>query len=296
MTTGEKAYLSAHIRAHLRNSLKVDMGITEEGMARIEAAGLKPEQLPRHIAIIMDGNGRWAQRRGLPRIVGHRRGIQSVRAVVEEGVRLGLEQLTLYCLSVENWKRPPRELTFLMRLLRHFLVVERRELIEQNVQLKMIGRRAGLPADVLREFERTAELTAPNRGMILCLAVNYGGRSEIGDAARRLAEDVRAGRLDPDQVDEATFATYLYTEGMSDPDLLIRTAGEMRVSNFLLWQISYAELWVTSTLWPDFRGDDMIQGCRAFAGRERKFGGLPSATTAMAPALADRGSARPGRA
>ena len=259
------------------------MAITEEGLARIEAAGLKPEQLPRHIAIIMDGNGRWAQRRGLPRIVGHRRGIQSVRAVVEEGCRLGLDQLTLYCLSVENWKRPPRELTFLMRLLRHFLVVERGELIEQNVQLKMIGRRDGLPEDVLREFERTAELTASNDGMILCLAVNYGGRSEIGDAARRLAEDVRAGRLDPDQVDEARFASYLYTEGMSDPDLLIRTAGEMRISNFLLWQISYAELWVTPTLWPDFRGDDLLEGCRAFAGRERKFGGLPAAAAAMAP-------------
>ena len=155
-------------------------------------------------------------------------------------------------------------------------MVERGELIEQNVQLKMIGRRDGLPEDVLREFERTAELTASNDGMILCLAVNYGGRSEIGDAARRLAEDVRAGRLDPDQVDEATFASYLYTDGMSDPDLLIRTAGEMRISNFLLWQISYAELWITPTLWPDFRGDDLLEGCRAFAGRERKFGGLPA--------------------
>ena len=272
------------------------MAITTEGLTRLEAAGLKPEQLPRHIAIIMDGNGRWAQRRGLPRIVGHRRGIQSVRAVVEEGCRLGLEQLTLYCLSVENWKRPPRELTFLMRLLRHFLVVERGELIEQNVQLKMIGRPNGLPHDVLREFERTAALTAANDGMILCLAVNYGGRSEIGDAARRLAEDIRAGRLDPDQVDEAMFATYLYTEGMSDPDLLIRTAGEMRISNFLLWQISYAELWITPTLWPDFRGDDLLQGCRAFAGRERRFGGLPSSPVGMTPALADSRPARPGRA
>ena len=170
------------------------MAITEEGLARIESAGLKPEQLPRHIAIIMDGNGRWAQRRGLPRIVGHRRGIQSVRAVVEEGCRLGLDQLTLYCFSVENWKRPPRELTFLMRLLRHFLVVERAELMDQNVRLTMIGLREGLPPDVLREFERTAQATADNDGMTLCLAVNYGGRSEIGDAARRLAEDIRAGR------------------------------------------------------------------------------------------------------
>ena len=202
--------------------------------------------------------------------------------------------MTLYCLSVENWKRPPRELTFLMRLLRHFLVVERGELIEQNVQLKMIGRRDGLPPDVLREFERTAEQTAANDGMVLCLAVNYGGRSEIGDAARRLAEDVRAGRIDPDQVDEAMFASYLYTEGMSDPDLLIRTAGEMRISNFLLWQISYAELWVTPTLWPDFRGDDLLQGCRAFAGRERKFGGLPSGAAAHGARAGRRRPARPG--
>jgi undecaprenyl diphosphate synthase len=257
------------------------MAITEEGMTRIASAGLKPEQLPRHIAIIMDGNGRWAQRRGLPRIVGHRRGIQSVRAVVEEGCRLGLDQLTLYCLSVENWKRPPRELTFLMRLLRHFLAVERAELMDQNVRLTMIGLRDGLPPDVLREFERTAQATAANDGMTLCLAVNYGGRSEIGDAARRLAEDVRAGRVEPGQVDEALFASYLFTAGMSDPDLLIRTAGEMRISNFLLWQISYSELWVTPTLWPDFRGGDLIEACRAFAARERKFGGLPSATAGL---------------
>ncbi len=252
------------------------MAITEEGLERIAAVGLKPDQLPRHVAIIMDGNGRWAQRRGLPRIVGHRRGIQSVRAVVEEGCRLGLDQLTLYCLSVENWKRPPRELTFLMRLLRHFLIAERNELMEQNVRVTMIGRRDGLPADVLNEYERTAEQTALNGGMTLCLAVNYGGRTEISDAARRLAEDVQAGRLEPDQIDENLFASYLCTAGMNDPDLLIRTAGEMRISNFLLWQISYAELWITPTLWPDFRGDDLLQACNAFAARERRFGGLPA--------------------
>jgi undecaprenyl diphosphate synthase len=258
------------------------VAITEEGLARLAGAGLTPEHLPRHIAIIMDGNGRWAQRRGLPRIVGHRRGIQSVRSVVEEGCRLGLDQLTLYCLSVENWKRPPRELTFLMRLLRHFLIVERAELMDQNVRLTMIGRRDGLPAHVLDEYERTAEQTASNDGMTLCLAVNYGGRTEISDAARRLAEDVQAGRVETDQVDEALFASYLCTSGMSDPDLLIRTAGEMRISNFLLWQISYAELWITPTLWPDFRGDDLLQACRAFAARERKFGGLPALAAGQA--------------
>jgi undecaprenyl diphosphate synthase len=252
--------------------------ISEKGLAQITALGLRPEQLPRHIAIIMDGNGRWAQLRGRPRIVGHHRGIKSVRAVVEEGCRLGLEQLTLYCLSVENWKRPPRELKFLMRLLRHFLVVERDELIEQNVRLAMIGRRESLPADVLDELDRTVELTAGHTGMTLCLAVNYGGRTEIADAARRLAEEVSAGLVEPGDVDEDRFASYLGTSGMPDPDLLIRTAGEMRVSNFLLWQISYAELWVTDVLWPDFRGEHLLAACQAYAGRERKFGGLPGAS------------------
>ena len=254
----------------------LNVSISEEGLARIAAVGLRPEQLPRHVAIIMDGNGRWAQNRGMPRIVGHRRGIQSVRAVVEEGCRLGLEQISLYCLSVENWKRPPRELKFLLRLFRHFLAVERAELMDQNVRLTMIGRREGLPDNVLREFDKTAEMTAANTGMTLCLAVNYGGRTEIADAARRLAEDIRAGLLDPDQVDEAKFASYLSTVGMPDPDLLVRTAGELRVSNFLLWQISYSELWVTDVLWPDFRADDLLASCRAFAARQRKFGGLPA--------------------
>jgi len=248
--------------------------ITREGLERIAELGLKPEQLPRHVAIIMDGNGRWAQARGMPRILGHRRGIKSVRAVVEEGCRLGLDQLTLYCLSVENWKRPPRELKFLLRLLRHFLVVERAELMDQDVRLAMIGRRDGLPAEVMEEFDRTAAATAGNGGMTLCLAINYGGRTELADAARRLARDVRAGRLDPERVDEEVFAAYLYTRGMPDPDLLIRTSGELRVSNYLLWQISYAEIFVTDVLWPDFRARDLHEAIVAYAGRRRKFGGL----------------------
>ncbi|HEV3165947.1 MAG TPA: isoprenyl transferase [Isosphaeraceae bacterium] len=251
--------------------------IPREGLERLEALGLRPEQLPRHVAIIMDGNGRWAQARGLPRILGHRRGIQSVRAVVEEACRIGLDQLTLYCLSVENWKRPPRELKFLMRLLRHFVIVERSELTEQNIRLTMIGGRDGLPADVLRELDRTMDLTADHTGMTLCLAINYGGRTEIADAAKRLAQEVKAGRLEPEHVDESVFASYLSTVGQPDPDLLIRTAGELRVSNFLLWQISYAELWVTDVLWPDFRAGDLDEALVAFAGRKRKFGGLPAA-------------------
>ena len=248
--------------------------ISEEGRRTIAKLGLQAEQLPRHVAIIMDGNGRWAQARSLPRVLGHRRGIQSVRAVTEEGCRLGLEQLTLYCLSVENWKRPPRELKFLLRLLRHFLVVERAELMDQNVRLSMIGRREGLPPEVLAEFDRTVNETAKNTGMVLCLAVNYGGRSEIADAAKQIAREVRAGSLDPETIDESVIESYLYTAGMNDPDLLIRTAGEMRVSNYLLWQISYAEMYVTEALWPDFRGKDLQEAILAFAGRNRKFGGL----------------------
>jgi undecaprenyl diphosphate synthase len=253
--------------------------ITAEGLERLAAFGLRPEQLPRHVAIIMDGNGRWARARGRHRVIGHRRGIRSVRAVVEEGCRIGLDQLTLYCLSVENWKRPPRELGFLLHLLRHFLVVERDELMEQRVRLTMIGRRDGLPDEVLGELDRTIHQTAENPGMTLCLAINYGSRTEIADAARRLAEDVKAGVLAPEQVDEAAFGSYLATAGMPDPDLLIRTSAEMRVSNFLLWQISYAEIWVTDVLWPDFRGDDLLAACRAYAARERRFGGLSSTVT-----------------
>lgn len=256
------------------------LNVTEEGLTRLEEWNLRPEQLPRHVAIIMDGNGRWAQQRGFPRVVGHRRGIQSVRAMVEEGVRLGLEQVTLYCLSVENWKRPAREVRFLMRLLRHFLVAERAELMEQNVRLTTIGRRDGLPPEVLAEIDRTAAETADNRGMVLRLAINYGGRAEILDAARKIAEEARAGRLDPATLDESTFAAYLETGGAADPDLLIRTAGEMRISNFLLWQVSYTELWVTPKLWPDFRGDDLLRACADYAGRTRKFGGLPASSLA----------------
>ncbi len=249
--------------------------ITPEGLERIKPLGLQPEQLPRHVAIIMDGNGRWAQSRRLPRAAGHRQGIKSVRSITEEGCRLGLDQITLYCLSVENWKRPERELKFLFGLLRRFLIHERDLLMEQKVRLTMIGRRDGLPDVVLHELDKTIELTAENNGMVLCLAVNYGGRTELVDATRRIASLVAAGKLVPEAIDEATIEANLYTAGMVDPDLLIRTSGELRVSNYLLWQISYAEIWVTDVLWPDFRGDDLLEACRVFAGRQRKFGGLP---------------------
>jgi undecaprenyl diphosphate synthase len=230
---------------------------------------------PRHVAIIMDGNGRWAQNRGLPRIEGHRRGVSSVRRITEHAARLGIEQLTLYCLSSENWRRPAIELEFLMHLLEQYMVEERSLLMRQRIRVAMIGRREGLPETTLAELDRTVGLTAVNDGMRLCLAVNYGARAELAEAARRIARDVAAGRLAPESIDEEAVAARLDTAGMPDPDLLVRTAGEMRVSNFLLWQISYAELWVTETLWPDFEESDLDAAIASYAARTRRFGGLP---------------------
>ena len=241
--------------------------------------GLHPERLPQHIAIIMDGNGRWAQSRGLPRIEGHRRGVKTVRVVVEECARLGIEQLTLYCLSSENWKRPKSELDILLRLLRQFVVEERSEIMRQDLRFAIIGDRSGLGDQVLAEVDKTVEFSRNNRGMRLCLALNYGSRAEIVQAIRRLASDVAEQRLQEDEISEEKISSYLYTGGMPDPDLVIRTAGEMRVSNFLLWQISYAELWVTEKRWPDFREPDLVQALKDFAARDRRFGGLnPSAS------------------
>jgi undecaprenyl diphosphate synthase len=250
------------------------MAATAETLERIRLAGLDPARLPRHIAVIMDGNGRWAQERGMPRQEGHRRGVRSVRSVIEESCRLGIGQLTLYCLSSENWKRPQAELEFLMALLRQYLIDERAEIMEQNIRFSIIGRRCGLPDEVQREMDETIRLSRENNGLHLCLAINYGSRQEIVDAARNLAEQVRAGRLDPAAIDDGVFASALYTAGMPDPDLLIRTAGEMRVSNYLLWQISYAELWVTPLCWPDFTEATLQEALRDYAGRTRRYGGL----------------------
>ena len=246
-----------------------------ETLDRLAAAQIDPDRLPRHVAIIMDGNGRWARQRGLPRIEGHRRGVESVRSTVEECCRLGVRQLTLYCLSVENWKRPQQELDFLMTLLQHYLIEERVEIMEQNIRFTTIGRRSEMPDPVLREMDESIRLSRHNTGMNLCLAINYGGRTELVDAVRAIAELVRQGSLDPAEITESTVNDALYTAGMPDPDLLIRTAGEMRVSNFLLWQISYAELWVTELCWPDFDRAALHQALRAYATRERRFGGLP---------------------
>ncbi|MBI1900068.1 MAG: di-trans,poly-cis-decaprenylcistransferase [Planctomycetia bacterium] len=222
----------------------------------------------------MDGNGRWAQRQGLPRIEGHRRGVASVRSVTEECARLKLRQLTLFCLSSENWKRPQLELDFLMQLLEQYLIEERSTILEQNIRLAVIGRRTGLPDDVQAEMNKTIALSRRNTGLTLCLAVNYGGRGEIADAVRDIAARVERGELKSGDIDEQTIAGSLYTAGMPDPDLLIRTAGEMRVSNFLLWQISYAEIWVTGHCWPEFSLADLHEAMRDFAHRDRRFGGL----------------------
>ncbi len=239
-----------------------------------ESLGLESRQLPRHIAIIMDGNGRWASRRGFPRIEGHRQGVNSVRTVVEESTRLGIEQLTLYCLSSENWKRPALELNLLMQLLKKFVIGEREEIMRQNIRFSTIGRRSDLPKDVLAEVDKTINESRNNTGMQLCLALNYGSRSEIVDAVKSIVSEVEQGNLQADDIDEEVISSHLYTAGMPDPDLVIRTAGEMRVSNFLLWQISYAELWVTETYWPDFSVNDFWQALRDFAARDRRFGGL----------------------
>ncbi|NCY01719.1 MAG: isoprenyl transferase [Planctomycetia bacterium] len=236
--------------------------------------GLMAATLPRHVAIIMDGNGRWAVQRGLPRIEGHRRGVDSVRRITEHCARLGIGQLTLYCLSSENWRRPAHEIDLLMQLLEQYLVGERPLLMRERIRLSMIGCRDGLPESTLAELDRTVDLCGGNEGMRLCLAINYGSRAELVAAARTLAHDARAGRIDPATIDEAALAARLDTAGMPDPDLLIRTAGEMRISNFLLWQISYAELWVTDVCWPDFAEPHLDAALAAFAARERRFGGL----------------------
>jgi undecaprenyl diphosphate synthase len=240
----------------------------------LDELGLTREQLPRHIAVIMDGNGRWARERGLPRHEGHRQGVASVRSTIEDCCRLGIGQLTLYCLSSENWKRPQAELDFLMALLHQYLIEERAEILEQNIRFTMIGRRSGLPDEVLQEIDENIRVSRDNTGLTLCLAINYGARTEIVDAVRALAERVQRGQLHPDAIDETMMSAALYTAGAADPDLLIRTAGELRVSNFLLWQISYAEIWVTPRCWPDFDLPTFHSALRDFAQRERRFGGL----------------------
>ena len=233
-----------------------------------------PERRPRHIAIIMDGNGRWAERQNLPRVAGHQKGVESVRRTTEECARLKIEQLTLYCLSSENWKRPQTEINFLMHLLERYMIEERSTIMGNNVRVRMLGRRTDIPDQVLRELDKTVETSRANTGLRLNLAINYGGRAEIVDAMRAISERIQAHELNPTDISEEAIADHLYTTGAPDPDLLVRTAGEMRISNFLLWQISYAEIWVTDKCWPEFDESVLHEAIRAYASRKRRFGGL----------------------
>jgi len=234
--------------------------------------GLDPAKLPQHVAIIMDGNGRWAKARHLPRIMGHREGMKSVRAVVEVARKLGIKVLTLYAFSKENWQRPPEEVSFLMRLLEEYLQKEVDELHEKGIRIRAIGEIELLPDNIYRLLLKAMEKTRSNRGMILNLALSYGGRAEIVNATREIARLVREGKLDPEEIDEKSFSSFLYTRELPDPDLLIRTSGELRLSNFLLYQCAYTELYFTRTLWPDFREEKFIEALKDYQRRERRFG------------------------
>jgi undecaprenyl diphosphate synthase len=252
------------------------------------AARLDPKRLPAHIAIIMDGNGRWARQRNYPRILGHKAGVDPVRTVAETCAQLRVEALTLYAFSVENWKRPRHEIDGLWRLLRIYLRRELPTLMRNDIQLAAIGRLESLPAFVQDELLSVEEKTARNRGMRLNLAINYGGRTELVDAVNAIVQNARLeGNLESLEIGEEAIAAHLYTAGLKDPDLLIRTSGEMRISNFLLWQIAYSELYVTDTLWPDFTRTDLLEAILEYQNRDRRFGGLTRAcaSTSEADAL-----------
>ncbi len=250
----------------------VSAGSVEEELAR----QINFEQLPAHVAIIMDGNGRWAARRQLPRVHGHQAGINSVRDVVETSARVGIEVLTLYAFSVENWKRPRTEVSTLMSLLKRYLRLELGTLLKNNIRFRVIGRPEGLAPDIQKELEDAARRTAVNTGMRFNIALNYGGRAEIVDAVRRVVQD----GVPVDEITEERFSQFLYTAGQPDPDLLIRTSGEMRISNFLLWQIAYSEIWVTDTFWPDFRCRHLLEALLAYQKRDRRYGGIKPARVA----------------
>ena len=237
-------------------------------------AQIDPARLPRHVAGIMDGNGRWAKARGLPRVEGHKAGADSVKEIIENCARLGVEMLTLYAFSVENWKRPKDEIDLLMELLKQYIRKNLSTLMENDIRFRAIGRIVGLARSVQMMIRQAEKKTTRNQGLQLNLALNYGGRTEIVDAARRLAAEAKAGALDPESIDADTIAERLYTAGFPDPDLLIRTSGESRVSNFLLWQIAYAEFHITPVLWPDFRRLHLFEAILDYQRRERRFGGL----------------------
>jgi undecaprenyl diphosphate synthase len=235
---------------------------------------LDHKRLPHHVAIIMDGNGRWAERRHLPRVAGHQRGVKTAREIIEACARLKLPCLTLYAFSRENWTRPQTEVEFLMRLLREYLKRELPTIIKNNIRLRIIGRESDLPDAVRKDLERATQLTGSNTGMSLVVALNYGARAEIVDAFNAMLQQARANGQSEYRADEEAIAAHLYTAGLPDPDLLIRTSGEMRVSNFLLWQIAYAEIYVTETLWPDFSRERLLEALIDYQKRERRYGGL----------------------
>jgi undecaprenyl diphosphate synthase len=245
--------------------------VTSEEARLLEKLDLA--RLPRHVAVIMDGNGRWAQKRHLPRIAGHRQGTQSARTTIETCARLKIEALTLYAFSVENWRRPKTEIDFLMQLLREYLKKEMPLLQKNEIRMRFLGRIHELPAAVQKDVHDAMEKTAGNRGMVLCVALNYGGRAEIVDAMNAVLRE-QNGNAAPSPITEEHLSRHLYTEGLPDPDLLIRTSGEMRVSNFLLWQIAYAEIFVTETLWPDFNRARLLEALIEFQKRERRYGGI----------------------
>ncbi len=234
------------------------------------------DRLPRHVAVIMDGNGRWAKSRHLPRLEGHRAGVESVRSVVETAARLGLQALTVYAFSTENWKRPTDEVSGLMGLLKLYIRRELKTLQDNNIRFGVVGGLDGLPKDVRDELRRGIAETSRMSGLQFSLALNYSGRSELTDVVRRIAEGVKAGTIAPGDIDESLIERHLFTAHLPEPDLLIRTSGEMRVSNFLLWQIAYAEIWVTDVLWPDFRRRHLLQAIVDFQKRERRYGGISS--------------------
>jgi undecaprenyl diphosphate synthase len=242
--------------------------------AHRDALGVPDERMPRSVAIIMDGNGRWALSRGLPRSAGHEAGGRTVRKIITGSACLGLDVLSLYSFSIENWRRPKDEINTLMHLYAEYLVEERPTLMEHNIRLRHIGRRDGLPDTVLRELDLSLDATHNNTGMTLCLALNYASRAEIADAVTRIARKVALGQMDPVEIDEAVIAGALDTAGLQDPDLLIRTSGEMRLSNFLLWQMSYAEWYVTDVHWPEFDEAEFYKALRAYGSRHRRFGGV----------------------
>jgi undecaprenyl diphosphate synthase len=266
--------------------------LTPGGEEYALARAIDPVRLPSHIAIIMDGNGRWARRRSLPRVAGHKEGVRAVRAAVETCAQLHLDALTLYAFSAENWKRPRAEVETLWRLLRIYLRAELPTMMRHDIRFGAIGRLSGLPGFVRSELDAVVRRTENNRGLRLTLAINYGGRDEIVDAVAALIEDARRGLV---EIDEAAISARLYTAGLPDPDLLIRTSGEMRVSNFLLWQIAYAELYVTQTLWPDFTRAELLAAILDYQRRDRRFGGLP-ASGARAPRAPVPGASMPNAA